>query len=92
MSRVTLSRIPDEVGGGPHVIAQLRGVPPPAAPGTVRVGVAAIPHDPHSPLSGLKSTSYLTHYLLREAAENETDPELREKLWDEYRRYKKGAG
>ena len=25
---------------------------------------------------------------LREAAENETDPELREKLWQEYRRYK----
>ncbi len=26
---------------------------------------------------------------LREAAENEQDPELREKLWDEYRKYKK---
>lgn len=25
---------------------------------------------------------------LREAATNETDPELREKLWEEYRRYK----
>jgi hypothetical protein len=25
---------------------------------------------------------------LREAAMQETDPELREKLWDEYRRYK----
>ena len=25
---------------------------------------------------------------LREAAEKETDPELREKLWEEYRRYK----
>jgi hypothetical protein len=29
---------------------------------------------------------------LREAAEAETDPALREKLWDEYRRYKNGAG
>lgn len=29
---------------------------------------------------------------LREAAENETDPELREKLWQEYRKYKQGAG
>lgn len=28
---------------------------------------------------------------LREAAMNETDPELREKLWDEYRRYKSGS-
>ncbi|MEJ2115626.1 MAG: hypothetical protein P8X88_06170, partial [Gammaproteobacteria bacterium] len=26
---------------------------------------------------------------LREAAEKEQDPELREKLWDEYRKYKK---
>lgn len=29
---------------------------------------------------------------LREAATNETDPELREKLWQEYRNYKKSAG
>jgi hypothetical protein len=28
---------------------------------------------------------------LREAAENEADPALREKLWDEYRRYKQGS-
>jgi len=27
---------------------------------------------------------------LREAAENEADPELKKKLWEEYRRYKKG--
>lgn len=27
---------------------------------------------------------------LREAAEKETDPELKKKLWEEYRRYKKG--
>jgi hypothetical protein len=26
---------------------------------------------------------------LREAAMQETDPELKEKLWEEYRRYKK---
>jgi hypothetical protein len=29
---------------------------------------------------------------LREAAENEKDPELRDKLWDEYRAYKKATG
>lgn len=29
---------------------------------------------------------------LREAAENETDPELKEKLWQEYRKYKQGGG
>jgi len=28
---------------------------------------------------------------LREAAEKETDPELRKKLWEEYRKYKKGT-
>lgn len=28
---------------------------------------------------------------LREAAEKEADPELKEKLWEEYRRYKKGT-
>lgn len=28
---------------------------------------------------------------LREAAENETDPELRKKLWEEYRQYKRGS-
>ena len=28
---------------------------------------------------------------LREAAEKETDPQLKEKLWDEYRKYKKGS-
>ena len=29
---------------------------------------------------------------LREAAMTETDPELREKLWQEYRNYKKSTG
>jgi DNA-directed RNA polymerase subunit K/omega len=28
---------------------------------------------------------------LREAAEKETDPELKEKLWEEYRKYKAGT-
>ena len=28
---------------------------------------------------------------LREAAEKETDPELKAKLWEEYRRYKRGT-
>ncbi len=29
---------------------------------------------------------------IREAAEKETDPELKEKLWKEYEEYKKGSG
>jgi hypothetical protein len=28
---------------------------------------------------------------LREAAMKETDPELRERLWEEYRKYKQGT-
>ena len=28
---------------------------------------------------------------LREAAEKENDPELKKKLWEEYRKYKKGS-
>jgi len=28
---------------------------------------------------------------LREAAEKETDPELKARLWEEYRRYKRGT-
>jgi hypothetical protein len=28
---------------------------------------------------------------LREAAEKETDPELKKKLWEEYRKYKQGT-
>ena len=28
---------------------------------------------------------------MREAAEKETDPELKKKLWEEYRKYKRGA-
>ena len=28
---------------------------------------------------------------IREAAMNESDPELRERLWDEYRKYKQGV-
>jgi hypothetical protein len=28
---------------------------------------------------------------LRKAAEQETDPELKKKLWEEYRKYKQGT-
>jgi hypothetical protein len=28
---------------------------------------------------------------MREAAEKETNPELKKKLWDEYRKYKQGT-
>jgi len=55
-------------GTGMRVLAQLRSVPA-VASGPVRVGVAPFAHDSRSPLAGVKSTSYLSHYLLRDAAE-----------------------
>ncbi len=55
-------------GTGMRVLVQLRSVPP-VAIGPVRVGVAPFAHDSRSPLAGVKSTSYLSHYLQREAAE-----------------------
>ncbi len=57
--------VPDS---GMRVIAQLRSVPAPlSAP--VRVGVAPFVQDAQAPLSGVKSTSYLSHYLQRDEAE-----------------------
>ena len=42
-----------------------------------------------------RDTSGMQHVFarqLREAAEKETDPELKEKLWQEYEEYKKNTG
>ena len=52
----------------PRVLALLRPAPEPERP-PVRVGIAPFPQDPQAPLSGVKSTSYLTHYLQRDRAE-----------------------
>jgi branched-chain amino acid aminotransferase len=52
-----------------RLLAMLRAVPAPPGPEPVVVGVAATRHDKGSPVAGVKSTSYLTHYLLREHAE-----------------------
>lgn len=49
-----------------------------------RVGTSSIPPD----IPDGKDDDIVARQL-REAAENEQDPELREKLWDEYRKYKK---
>ena len=45
---------------------------------------------PRAPQKGEAET--IVARQLREAAERETDPVLREKLWAEYRRYARGAG
>ncbi len=54
----------------------------PGAPGAT----AAIPPD-----VGDGSDDDIVARQIRRAAEAETDPELREKLWDEYRKYKEGT-
>jgi branched-chain amino acid aminotransferase len=55
-------------GAGMRVIAHLRPAPePPIRP--ARVGLAPYAHEARSPLSGVKSTSYLEHYLQRDVAE-----------------------
>jgi len=59
---------PDSGGPGPRVIALLRPVHPPEKPPVV-VGVAPFVRDARAPLSGVKSLSYLDHYLQRERAE-----------------------
>ena len=55
-------------GTGQHVMAQLRPVPSESRR-PVAVGLAPFAHDSRSPLTGVKTTSYLVHYLQREQAE-----------------------
>jgi len=52
-----------------RVLAMLRSTPAPSAGQAVEVGVAPASMDASSPVAGVKSTSYLAHYLLRERAE-----------------------
>lgn len=51
-----------------RTIALLRPAPAPEKR-PVRVGLAPFAHDSRSPLAGVKTTSYLEHYLQRESAE-----------------------
>jgi len=73
LCRITVSAggADDAVGPGtpPVVLARLRALPSLPAPGSVRVGLVHGAHSGASPLAGVKSTSYLEHYLLRERAE-----------------------
>jgi len=58
-------------------------------PGPGKVAVAAPPTKPPEDIPDGQDDDIVAQQL-REAAMAETDPELRKKLWDEYRRYKKG--
>lgn len=57
----------------------------PGAPGQQTASSSAPPDIPDG------SDDDVVARQLREAAEKETDPELKKKLWDEYRKYKKGS-
>lgn len=54
-----------------------------SGPGSVGKGPSSVP-----PGVGTGEDDDLVARQLREAAEKETDPELREKLWKEYQDYK----
>ena len=64
--------------GGPMGVPRARNAPPAPVAGT-----GEIPDD----IPDAKDDDIIARQL-REAAMQETDPELKEKLWDEYRRYK----
>jgi len=65
--------------GGPLGVPSNRNAPPPPSP----AAGADVPED----IPDAKDDDIIARQL-REAAQQETDPELKEKLWDEYRRYK----
>lgn len=46
---------------------------------------------PRKDQQGIHEDDDIVARQLREAAEKETDPEIKEKLWEEYRKYKKGS-
>ncbi|MED5330183.1 MAG: aminotransferase class IV [Planctomycetota bacterium] len=67
--RLTVTAGADGAGrGGMKTLMHVRDIPPaPLSP--VKVGLADYAPDSRSPISGVKSTSYLIHYLLRTIAE-----------------------
>jgi hypothetical protein len=68
--------MPDGYDGG---VPSNRNSPPPPGP----VASSGVPDD----IPDAKDDDIIARQL-REAAVQESDPELKEKLWDEYRRYK----
>jgi hypothetical protein len=71
----------DGQASSPVLAPTNRTAPPPPQPG--RSNSDVVPDD----LPDAKDDDIIARQL-REAAMQETDPELREKLWEEYRRYK----
>jgi hypothetical protein len=58
----------------------------PELTGAAAPGAQSVPLGDSGPVEGLPDEDILARQL-REAAQRETDPDLREKLWREYRRY-----
>ena len=75
------ARLPSPGERGQPGSSSQKGVQGKSLPGTKSSAPADIPDG---------SNDDVIARQLREAAEKETDPELKEKLWDEYRRYKSG--
>lgn len=73
---------PQQKGAGPGSPGGRIDGTDPGAPGAT----AAVPPD-----VGNGSDDDIVARQIRRAAETERDPELREKLWDEYRKYKQGT-
>jgi hypothetical protein len=73
----TNSGVGPQAGGSGGSVGGLRG-----GPGSDEEGAYPIPDD----IPGGRDDDVVARQI-REAAMNEPDPELREKLWDEYRRY-----
>ena len=61
------------------------GIPAPPMPSQKNAEVASMPSD----VADARDDDVVARQL-REAAMDETDPALKEKLWEEYRRYKAG--
>lgn len=76
---------PGEGGSAGETDAGVEGAG--GAIGTGSGGTAGVPAD-----VGSGADDDIVARQLREAAMKEKDPELREKLWDEYRNYKQGIG
>ena len=95
------SAVGDGGGGGAGSSAEGSGATGQADPGTAAqstYGEGAGPGSPRSPDKTSAppgtpdgSDDDVVARQLREAAEKENDPELKKKLWEEYRKYKEGA-
>lgn len=75
-------------------MAAVPGGPPPRPGqqqgplGSVGFGGGSGSSQPNEPQGPIAQDDDIVAQQLREAAENETDPELKKRLWEEYRRYK----